>query len=749
MKFPLITISFFLFVTLFPISAQIDYILQDNDVNIDENGYITDCLYDFSVHEEGTNLTIPEILQGVVVKGINNAKLISSGWTLFDSTGVFQHKKLLALHLPSTLEFVGKKAFYDNRIEKMEIPSKVRKIGFSAFDTNNLTEVCFEENSEITFIGKKAFDNNLDLDSIVLPSKQPNFVKWITDYNTFVPSPYEISNFLSSYLAIIKYTLTDDDVVMNEDGYITSCSYFLGTDIIIPEVLQGKKVRGISYDNDFNEYVHDSFRESHLVSVELPSSIEYIGEYAFAGNILESITIPPSVIEIDNFAFFENELTSIDLSGSLVRIGHKAFYDNELTSVTFSNSLQKIGDKAFCENQLKRVTLPNSVNNIGYSAFSYNYIDSLKLSSSLTKINYSVFSYNELAFVSIPSSVVTLKGGAFSRNRIKKVVFEDDSRMLVIGSGVFASNYDNEINQTLQSIVLPESHKEGCENIGWTDNKGNFYSANLEVNDYSLEYKAEFNPLQTSAILTLLDENDNLLKGVPITITPDSENCIFLDGEGFSAISDAIGVVVMKNLGLNTDCTVNIEAQGYQSELINVRSGRFTDVIFQRQYESVYLVTLVVTDANSGVLEGVDVIVDGVVYTTDCFGKVYLVNQPNGVINYTAIDESGSEIDGTITINGSNVVEEIMFVSTGIKMMNDNAFKVCANPTSDKVIIEINETLITSYELYDINGQLVFSQFGIHAQQVSVNLSSYPGGVYFIKVKTTSGLSQTVKLLKK
>jgi len=439
-----------------------------------------------------------------------------------------------------------------------------------------------------------------------------------------------------------------------------------------------------------------------------------------------------------------------------VTIGNDAFSNNLLTSIVFSKSLKSIGRNAFYENELQSLDFPNSLTSIGSFAFCSNRIYSITLPNSLTEIKAGVFYKNHLPTVIIPSTVVTIESGAFMANRLESVVFEDDSHLISIEAGAFNDNGSeadkDEVKigtKTLNSIVLPESHKEACEYVGWTDNNENFYLANLEVTNYFLEYKAEFNPQETAAILTLLDENDNLIKGLQITILADSEECILSNGQGFSTISDAIGVVVMKNLGLDEDCAVEIEAHRYQSEVVNVRSGEFTDVILHRLDEAAYLVTFIVSDGNYNVLEGVQIIIDGITYTTDSFGKVYLVNKPNGVISYKAIDAAGFVIEGALTINGSNVVEDIKFISTGVKLKNDNFFKVYPNPASDKVTIESREDLIDSYKLYDIKGQLIINQFNICSQQVSVNLTSYPDGVYFIKVNTLKGNSETVKLLKK
>ena len=79
-----------------------------------------------------------------------------------------------------------------------------------------------------------------------------------------------------------SYTLTDDDVEVTS-GIIESCSYdFAIKDIIIPDNLDGQNVIGIG-DN----YV---FYSKGIASVQLPSTLETIGDWAFGNNSLTSVT---------------------------------------------------------------------------------------------------------------------------------------------------------------------------------------------------------------------------------------------------------------------------------------------------------------------------------------------------------------------------------------------------------------------------------------------------------------------------
>lgn len=148
--------------------------------------------------------------------------------------------------------------------------------------------------------------------------------------------------------AVAQYTLTDDDVKM-ENGLITSCSYsFAETDIIIPETLNGETVVGFADPDDYN---HSVFYNKGITSVILPATLTHIGEYTF----------------------YKNSLTSLDLSGctALATIGEGAFLYNSFTSIDLSKctALTYVGEDAFYRNSLSSLTLPMPA----YANFEYWY----------------------------------------------------------------------------------------------------------------------------------------------------------------------------------------------------------------------------------------------------------------------------------------------------------------------------------------------------------------------------------------
>ena len=156
------------------------------------------------------------------------------------------------------------------------------------------------------------------------------------------------------------------------------------TDIVIPatvDLVDGKWQDGNTYtvtaiDNNATLSSNSLFRNSGITSVELPSTLQSIGEWVFSScRRLTSINFPSSLETIGGNAFFFcSGLTGVlDLSNctSLTSIENSAFSNcNRLTSITLPSSLTSIGSTAFsyCYG-LTSISLPSSLKAIGSSAF--------------------------------------------------------------------------------------------------------------------------------------------------------------------------------------------------------------------------------------------------------------------------------------------------------------------------------------------------------------------------------------------
>lgn len=134
------------------------------------------------------------------------------------------------------------------------------------------------------------------------------------------------------------------------------------TDIVIPDTVSyvdGVWTDGNTYTvtviaNALSGSGGNSFCFSNITSIELPSTLETIGDWAFQGC---------------------RKLTSVNIPYGVVSIGEGCFLDcTQLTHVTFErdefgkSNLQSIGDAAFFNTNLSEISVPSSVTYFGIAA---------------------------------------------------------------------------------------------------------------------------------------------------------------------------------------------------------------------------------------------------------------------------------------------------------------------------------------------------------------------------------------------
>lgn len=119
--------------------------------------------------------------------------------------------------------------------------------------------------------------------------------------------------------------------------------------------------------------------EDPIQSVEIPTTVDSVGQYAFINcRQLTSVSIPSNVKTIGNEAFARcvnlSSVTIAEGSGEngLQELKFKAFNQCAFTTIVLPNTLTTIGDNAFdnCDN-LVSVVIPSSVTKMGKEVFSF------------------------------------------------------------------------------------------------------------------------------------------------------------------------------------------------------------------------------------------------------------------------------------------------------------------------------------------------------------------------------------------
>ena len=385
--------------------------------------------------------------------------------------------------LPSGLKRIGKFAFHNNGIEKVEFPEGLEEIAQAAFNTNNLTSVILPDS--VVTLGANAFAANSNLSEVVLSKNL-----------TEIPDR-----------AFVTANLTNIEI---PDG-ITKIGKYAFADNHFRNLVLSDSVKEIK-SNAFSQTTMDMVLES----VRLSKNLEAIGSRAFGNSNLSYVTIPSTLTELDKAAFAGAKKGSVYLYTSDEKqleetksfkpegTGHKVVLEDMLKSgwsfedftydgstvtgwseqgnITRKNNLNlviptvnpatgeaitTIGDSAFCipEDEwdqghtgvesvhgMETVVIPETVSKIGNNAFEYNNLETVDFPKGLVSIGENAFGSNKMKKVELPDSVTEMKAGAFSANNLTEIKLSKG--LVKLENGVFSNNI------RLTHVELPEGITE-------------------------------------------------------------------------------------------------------------------------------------------------------------------------------------------------------------------------------------------------------------------------------------------------
>ena len=230
------------------------------------------------------------------------------------------------------------------------------------------------------------------------------------------------------------------------------------TEVIIPARYKGKKVIGIqsvSWDTS------GVFRNASITSVVIKEGVERIGDYAFNWSTLESIKIPSSVNYIGKYAFYVcSSLTSVEVPSNVKELSEHVFANcSNLSSITLNEGLISIGKWAFSAcTGFTSITIPSSVTSIGLAAFERcKSLTSIEIPANVTSIEGHAFvSCTSLKTVIIGKGVTSIGNYAFyGCSNLTSVIFEITSGWKVGTTSIDVS--DSTRNATYLSSTYYES----------------------------------------------------------------------------------------------------------------------------------------------------------------------------------------------------------------------------------------------------------------------------------------------------
>lgn len=360
----------------------------------------------------------------------------------------------------------------------------------------------------------------------------------------------------------------------NARGVITKYDYSCGNEVSIPESIDGVNIKSIANNafvasdntkplqsinmenasylttfsfSDFTNLKHatlprtlveipqKAFFNCPLTTINLPGTVEKIGNYAFKGTSLSgSLYLPNSLKTIGIGAFDSLKLTgTLTIPDSVTTISNEAFYNNKFTKLVISqnSSLTTIGNNAFRNNQISNaIALPKSVTTIGNNTFCNNSIPELALNYGLKSIGNYAFGTNKITgTINIPVTVEKIDAQAFKSNQIEAVIFNKDSALTTLGSYAFAQNKISNV------IMIPKNLKALQEFTFWSN----------IISGVTFEEGSQLKSIGKRAFQFNYDSNGATITG-SLNIPPSVESV------GFMAFKEALKNIDELNFGENS-----------------------------------------------------------------------------------------------------------------------------------------------------------------------------------------------------
>lgn len=266
-------------------------------------------------------------------------------------------------------------------------------------------------------------------------------------------------------LAVIPDTYTSIAVGAFRNSNVVSVVIPGSIDVIERDAFYSTPLTHVSMENGITTINYNVFRNTNIKTVILPDSVSYIGDNVFSDTPLESVILSESLLEIPAYAFSNTKLNSVTLPDSVETIRSYAFSNSSLEKVILGTSLTTIGDHAFESNEnLSDINIGNTIQDIGAGAFRYCGLVTVEIPSSITKIKASVFSDNPLVEVTLHDAITEIGQSSFFRNQ-NLTSIELPQSLITVGSYAFDGS-------GLTSIVIPDSVTE--------INRQSFNAYNLE-----------------------------------------------------------------------------------------------------------------------------------------------------------------------------------------------------------------------------------------------------------------------------
>lgn len=348
---------------------------------------------------------------------------LGEGLTVIPESAFLSCASLASIKLPSTVREIGKNALALCALTSIELPEGLAKIHYGAFRGTPLASLHLPASLEQ--LGDKYMGDVFEIAGFQPADKS------LRNITIDEKNPYWTS------VDGMLYSKDMTEIVFCPRGRITAkvadsvtsigrYAFFMCFDLERVELPAGLKVvseQAFHYCEaltecvlpDGLERVEDSgfFGCEKWTGVDnIPSSVTFIGDYAFAECNGTKIVIPEGNTSVGNFAFYgyEESLKEIVLPSTLRTLGNSAFsWAKNVKEIVIPEGVTSIGEQCFgITNSLEKLTLPSTLKSIGKEAF--------KLGDGIE---------NKLREVYIPASVTNIVSNAFAGRSGIKIIADN------------------------------------------------------------------------------------------------------------------------------------------------------------------------------------------------------------------------------------------------------------------------------------------------------------------------------------
>lgn len=279
-------------------------------------------------------------------------------------------EKLVAVTLPSSLKYIGERAFSNSKITTVTIPDNVTYVGAGAFGWNLTGEV--KVGSSVSYIGNQGCGRSLDnitIDSgnLYLTKADGMLYNRNTGHLFLVDLPAETTSL--TFPSSIKYIT--DAYFAGECSRFTSLTFGQnisntdanGNEIKFGEFFKYNNFTGLTYFSVSENSPYFSAVDGSLYNKDQTTLIAVP-----AGRSTSTLTMPETVTRVDNRACAGNgNITAVVLSPKCIAVGEGAFEGCEnLRDVDLGRDLQVLEEYAFYNcYALESLTLPTTFSLLG------------------------------------------------------------------------------------------------------------------------------------------------------------------------------------------------------------------------------------------------------------------------------------------------------------------------------------------------------------------------------------------------